>query len=130
MGCVEKNADCNTTLNLVNPTPNYTQTDNKAFNASKVTVGVYPNKEAEVKFKVRLLDNPLDLYFLMDFTSSMNSTVDQLYDVSQELGEHIKGLSSEYQVGFGTYVDKCVPPFAKYYEYYDKERRPYSFRYP
>ena len=130
VGCVEKNADCTTPLNLFNPTPIYTPTDNYAFNASKVTVEVYPNIEAEVKFKVRLLDNPLDLYFLMDFTSSMESTVDQLYIVAQELGEHIKGLSSDYQVGFGTFVDKCVPPFAKFYEYYDGERRPYSFRYP
>ena len=137
VGCVQENVTCITPLNLVNPTPTYENHPNNTdpnrsvkhpFNASKITVEVYPNKDAEVNFTLQLLNNPLDLYFLMDFTHSMRLTVEQLYNVSKELGKQIENLTSDYQVGFGTYVDKCVPPFAKYYEYYDSERRPYSFR--
>ena len=135
VGCVQENVTCTTPLNLVNPTPTYENHPNNPdpnrsvkhpFNASKITVEVYPNKDAEVNFTLQLLNNPLDLYFLMDFTHSMRTTVDQLYKVSEELGKQIAKLTSDYQVGFGTYVDKCVPPFAKYHEYYGRERMPYS----
>ena len=76
-----------------------------------------------------LHENPLDLYFLMDFSKSMDKDIVNLINVTKELGQTVKDLTSDYRVGFGSYVEKCVPPFAKHPDYYtNKTFMPYSFR--
>ena len=83
---------------------------------------------SEIKFSAQLTKNPFDLYFLMDFTSSMKDHVDNMVEISEDLGVDVPKYAEDYTVGFGSYVEKCIPPFAMHHTYYKDENRPYAFR--
>ena len=83
---------------------------------------------SSIKFTAELTKNPFDLYFLMDFTSSMGDHVENLVKISEDLGKLVPTLAEDYTVGFGTYVEKCIPPFAMHHTYYKDGNRPYAFR--
>ena len=84
---------------------------------------------SKIQFSAQLTKNPFDLYFLMDFTSSMKDHVDNMVKISEDLGVLVANeLAEDYTVGFGSYVEKCIPPFAMHHTYYKDENRPYAFR--
>ncbi|XP_014241512.1 integrin beta-PS-like [Cimex lectularius] len=54
---------------------------------------------------------PLDLYYLMDMSNSMKDDKDKLSAIGNMLVESIKKVTSDFKLGFGTFVDKVVMPY-------------------
>jgi len=83
----------------LNPeTPTYT--------TSKISLCLNQTLKFNVTFTLDEVALPLDLYVLLDLSGSMSDDKENIVRLSSELialGTH---LSSDFQIGFGTHVDK------------------------
>lgn len=62
--------------------------------------------------EVRQLERyPVDLYYLVDVSASMQENLDRLKTVGLALSHQMKEHSSDFRVGFGSFVDKPVSPY-------------------
>ena len=86
-----------------------------------------PNHEAKVNFSVELADVPVDIYFLMDLSDSMNSSKQNLFNTATAISERVRELTRDAKFGFGSFSDKPTPPFSKDKNKYTEDDRPYSF---
>lgn len=65
------------------------------------------------QFKYRPAKNfPLDLYYLMDLTLTMQHDVRTMAALGVELTDILQQLTPHYQVAFGYYSDKVAMPFS------------------
>jgi len=68
-----------------------------------------------LKFNVTVTpttDYPVDLYYLMDFSRSMEDDIDNLAVIARDLTEELEAISSQARVGFGSFIEKV--PFAAF----------------
>ncbi|KAK3862713.1 hypothetical protein Pcinc_031448 [Petrolisthes cinctipes] len=56
-------------------------------------------------------DYPVDLYYLMDLSNSMKDDKESVADVGIKLAELLRNLTSQYRLGFGSFVDKVLMPY-------------------
>lgn len=56
-------------------------------------------------------DYPVDLYYLMDLSNSMKDDKQKLSDLGQLLVESMSKITSNFNLGFGSFVDKVVMPY-------------------
>ncbi|XP_072041176.1 integrin beta-6-like [Amphiura filiformis] len=56
-------------------------------------------------------DYPLDLYYLMDLSKSMVDDLKNLRNLGSVLARELQKLSSDVQMGFGSFVDKEIYPY-------------------
>ncbi|XP_039962389.1 integrin beta-PS-like isoform X1 [Bactrocera tryoni] len=72
-----------------------------------------PNEMELIKVKyARALDYPVDLYYLMDLSESMKDDKDNLSKLGNTLAETMRNLTSDFRLGFGSFTDKAIMPFA------------------
>ncbi|XP_036935724.1 integrin beta-1-like isoform X1 [Acanthopagrus latus] len=64
----------------------------------------------EVKFK-RVEDYPIDLYYLMDLSFSMEDDLPSVKKLGADLMEEMRNITSDFRMGFGAFVDKTVMPY-------------------
>ncbi|XP_027130071.1 integrin beta-1-like [Larimichthys crocea] len=64
----------------------------------------------EVKFK-RVEDYPIDLYYLMDLSFSMEDDLPNVKKLGADLMEEMRNMTSDFRMGFGAFVDKTVMPY-------------------
>lgn len=68
--------------------------------------------EASFIIEVQQLERyPVDLYYLVDVSASMQDNLDRLKTVGLALSHQMKEHSSDFRVGFGSFVDKPVSPY-------------------
>lgn len=68
---------------------------------------------ASFKVQVRQVeDYPVDLYYLMDLSLSMKDDLDTIRNLGTRLAAEMAKLTSNFRLGFGTFVDKNVSPFS------------------
>ena len=68
--------------------------------------------DGEAPFKVKLSgDQPVDVYFLMDFSGSMSDEKNNLHSTATDIANAIRGITPDYQIGFGGFCDKPIPQF-------------------
>ena len=61
---------------------------------------------------VKVADNfPLDLYMLMDLSASFSGDLNTVKAIAPQIVSAVGSLTSRFQVGFGTFVDKVTAPF-------------------
>lgn len=53
---------------------------------------------------------PVDLYYLMDLSASMEPYREQLSKLGLQLANAMQRLTSNFRIGFGSFVDKVVLP--------------------
>ncbi|XP_043581912.1 integrin beta-PS-like [Bombus pyrosoma] len=53
---------------------------------------------------------PVDLYYLMDLSASMEDSRNLLSELGHELADAMRNLTSNFRLGFGSFVDKVVLP--------------------
>jgi len=96
-------------------TPQILNKESKAgISPKKITVKARPNVKVDVKFKARKNAVPVEIYFLMDQSKSMEGERDTLSKLSKKIGKKIKELAPEgYQLGFGAFFEKPIPPFSQ-----------------
>ncbi|XP_042144884.1 integrin beta-PS-like [Ixodes scapularis] len=63
-----------------------------------------------VEFK-QAEDYPVDLYYLMDLSNSMKDDKDKLALLGDLLAEEMGKITSNFRLGFGSFVDKVVMPY-------------------
>lgn len=73
----------------------------------------HPTDDSQVfTLKVRQVeDYPVDLYYLMDLSYSMNDDLSQLRQLGRGLAEEMSKTTSNLRMGFGAFVDKPVSPY-------------------
>ncbi|KAL6266943.1 hypothetical protein P5V15_000028 [Pogonomyrmex californicus] len=78
-------------------------------------------------------DYPVDLYYLMDLSKSMEDDKKKLSDLGQLLVESMSKITSNFRLGFGSFVDKVVMPYVNtvpksLIEPCDRCASPYGYR--
>lgn len=71
---------------------------------------------SEVTFQVNVQktkDYPVDIYYLMDLSASMFDDLEKIKDLGSTLSKEMAKLTSKFQLGFGSFVEKPVLPFIK-----------------
>jgi protocadherin alpha len=63
-----------------------------------------------VQFK-QILDYPVDLYYLMDLSKSMEDDKAKLTELGNQLAINMRKITSNFKLGFGSFVDKVVMPY-------------------
>ncbi|PRD21894.1 UNVERIFIED_CONTAM: mys [Trichonephila clavipes] len=56
-------------------------------------------------------DYPVDLYYLMDLSNSMKDDKDKLAELGNKLSNEMGQITSNFRLGFGSFVDKVVMPY-------------------
>ncbi|XP_050434816.1 integrin beta-PS isoform X2 [Adelges cooleyi] len=56
-------------------------------------------------------DYPVDLYYLMDLSKSMEDDKEKLSKLGNLLAESMQNITSNFRLGFGSFVDKVVMPY-------------------
>ncbi|CAL4140762.1 unnamed protein product, partial [Meganyctiphanes norvegica] len=57
------------------------------------------------------MDYPVDLYYLMDLSKSMEDDKESLSQLGNFLAEEMQKLTQNFRLGFGSFVDKVVMPY-------------------
>ncbi|KAG8559849.1 hypothetical protein GDO81_017474 [Engystomops pustulosus] len=58
-------------------------------------------------------DYPVDLYYLMDLSASMSDDLRTIQQLGSTLSKEMSNLTSNFRLGFGTFVEKPVSPYIK-----------------
>ena len=58
-------------------------------------------------------DYPVDLYYLMDLSASMDDDLNTIKELGSLLSKEMSKLTSNFRLGFGSFVEKPVSPFVK-----------------
>ena len=56
-------------------------------------------------------DYPVDLYYLMDLSKSMEDDKEKLSALGDLLSATMQNITSNFRLGFGSFVDKVVMPY-------------------
>lgn len=79
----------------------------------KIALSLRPADQAWFEVQVRPVeDYPVDLYYLMDLSLSMKDDLHTIRNLGTKLAEEMKKLTSNFRLGFGTFVDKNLSPFS------------------
>lgn len=65
-------------------------------------------------------DYPVDVYYLMDLSLSMKDDLETIRNLGTKLAHEMGKLTSNFRLGFGTFVDKNMSPFSYTAEKYQE----------
>ncbi|XP_052388324.1 integrin beta-8-like [Carassius gibelio] len=97
--------------------PNVKVEVNASISSTQVSpreINIHLRAGGEVSFVVevhQLERYPVDLYYLVDVSASMQDNLDRLKTAGLALSHLMKEHSSDFRVGFGSFVDKPVSPY-------------------
>ncbi|XP_013925223.1 PREDICTED: integrin beta-6 isoform X2 [Thamnophis sirtalis] len=78
----------------------------------KITIFLRPGNEETIQINVRQTeDYPVDLYYLMDLSASMDDDLKTIKELGSTLSKEMSKLTSNFQMGFGSFVEKPVLPY-------------------
>ncbi|KAK6485215.1 integrin beta-5-like [Huso huso] len=90
-----------------------TQYDVIQIMPQKIALNLRPGDQTSFGVQVRQVeDYPVDLYYLMDLSLSMKDDLDTIRNLGTKLAEEMKKLTSNFRLGFGSFVDKNISPFS------------------
>ncbi|XP_067891272.1 integrin beta-5 isoform X2 [Heterodontus francisci] len=79
----------------------------------KIALNLRPDHKTTFHMQVRQVeDYPVDLYYLMDLSLSMKDDLDNIRVLGTTLSREMAKLTSNFRLGFGTFVDKPTSPFS------------------
>eukprot|EP00111_Clytia_hemisphaerica_P015431 TCONS_00045581-protein len=78
----------------------------------KITLNLRPAQTNKFKIKVKPAKGfPVDLYYLMDMSKSMENDLNELNKLGIKIADEIGEITPKYRLAFGSFVDKTVAPF-------------------
>ncbi|XP_050418203.1 integrin beta-1 isoform X1 [Patella vulgata] len=78
----------------------------------EVQLKIRPNKPIKFKMQFRQAENyPVDLYYLMDLSNSMEDDKAKLAELGNLIAESMSQITKNFRLGFGSFVDKVVMPY-------------------
>ena len=96
-------------INEINELP---ISDQNQVSLKSVSLKLRVNESIDVKVSVKASnDYPLDLYILMDLSSSFTNDLINVKDIAPQLPLSLQNVSSSFKIGFGAFVDKPILPF-------------------
>ncbi|XP_070693758.1 integrin beta-5 [Pempheris klunzingeri] len=79
----------------------------------KISLRLRPGDQTWFGLQVRQVeDYPVDLYYLMDLSLSMKDDLDTIRNLGTKLAQEMGKLTSNFRLGFGSFVDKNMSPFS------------------
>ncbi|XP_038635214.1 integrin beta-3-like [Scyliorhinus canicula] len=82
------------------------------FSPQNITISMRRGESVSFTVKVRQVeDYPVDIYYLMDLSFSMNDDLQTIGDLGTQIANELKKLTSKLQLGFGAFVDKPLSPY-------------------
>ncbi|KAL2087573.1 hypothetical protein ACEWY4_016401 [Coilia grayii] len=79
-----------------------------------IAVKLRPDSEVTFQIKVQQSeDYPVDLYYLMDLSASMFDDLNEIKDLGSTLSKEMAKLTSNFRLGFGSFVEKPMLPFIR-----------------
>ncbi|XP_059018911.1 integrin beta-5 isoform X2 [Mustela lutreola] len=90
-----------------------TSSDVIQLRPQKIALNLRPGDKTTFQLQVRQVeDYPVDLYYLMDLSLSMKDDLDNIRNLGTKLAEEMRKLTSNFRLGFGSFVDKNISPFS------------------
>lgn len=75
-------------------------------------IKIRPNKPYKFKLVFRQAeDYPVDLYYLMDLSNSMDDDKAKLASLGNLIAADMSSITKNFRLGFGSFVDKTVSPY-------------------
>lgn len=79
----------------------------------KISLSLRPGAQTWFGLQVRQVeDYPVDLYYLMDLSLSMKDDLETIRNLGTKLALEMGKLTSNFRLGFGSFVDKNMSPFS------------------
>ncbi|KAM8967372.1 integrin beta-8 [Pelodytes ibericus] len=79
---------------------------------SEVSVHLRPGATTNFMLRVQRLEKyPVDLYYLVDVSASMQKSIEKLNNIGFDLSQKMANYSNDIRFGFGSFVDKPVSPY-------------------
>ena len=86
--------------------------DQNQVSLQSISVKLRVNESVDVKVRVKASnDYPLDLYILMDLSASFSNDLTNVKNIAPQLPLSLRSVSSDFQIGFGAFVDKPTLPY-------------------
>lgn len=83
-----------------------------AMAGCNVIIIVFTDQVEKLSFAYsRAQDYPVDLYYLMDLSRSMKNDKEKLSTLGSLLSATMRNMTSNFRIGFGSFVDKLVMPY-------------------
>ncbi|KAK1165722.1 integrin beta-6 isoform X1 [Acipenser oxyrinchus oxyrinchus] len=80
----------------------------------KMTLKLRPANEVTFQVDVQQAeDYPVDVYYLMDLSASMVDDLETIKELGTTLSKEMAKLTSNFRLGFGSFVEKPVLPFIR-----------------
>ncbi|XP_048874738.1 integrin beta-2-like [Brienomyrus brachyistius] len=77
-----------------------------------VQLNLRPNQPWTFTFKFKRAEGyPVDLYYLMDLSYSMNDDLQNVKSLGKDLLKALRKITKQSRIGFGSFVDKVVLPY-------------------
>ncbi|XP_069683530.1 integrin beta-PS isoform X2 [Periplaneta americana] len=119
---LEKKALTNATAIKKTSSHTYTQSSyNRTSFHEEEAIQIYPQRVSlklraheAFRFSVKYsqaLHYPVDLYYLMDLSKSMEDDKEKLSDLGDLLVASMQEITNNFRLGFGSFVDKVVMPY-------------------
>nr|XP_043874971.1 integrin beta-5 [Solea senegalensis] len=90
-----------------------TQYDVVQIAPQQISLSLRPGDQTFFDLQVRQVeDYPVDLYYLMDLSLSMKDDLDTIRNLGTKLAHEMGKLTSNFRLGFGSFVDKNMSPFS------------------
>ncbi|XP_058888027.1 integrin beta-2-like isoform X1 [Acipenser ruthenus] len=110
-----------TETNIINPSSIFTPTVDIPLRSGNQPIQLAPQQihlelrpgkptTFPVRFK-RAEGYPVDLYYLMDLSYSMNDDLKKVKDLGTDILKALKEITPYARIGFGSFVDKTVLPY-------------------
>jgi len=109
---------------IVNPSNSFKYVENHEISKATSYVDAVQVKPQHVSLKLRVnqahdldfyyeqaQDYPVDLYYLMDLSKSMEDDKEKLSALGDLLSATMQNITSNFRLGFGSFVDKVVMPY-------------------
>ena len=86
--------------------------DQNQVSLQSISLKLRVNESIDVKVRVKASnDYSLDLYILMDLSASFRNDLDNVKNIAPQLPLSLRSVSSDFQIGFGAFVDKPTLPY-------------------
>uniref|UniRef100_A0A8I3WHF1 Integrin beta n=1 Tax=Callithrix jacchus TaxID=9483 RepID=A0A8I3WHF1_CALJA len=85
---------------------------NTQVTPGEVSIQLRPGAEANFMLRIHPLKKyPVDLYYLVDVSASMHNNIEKLNFIGNDLSRKMQFFTTDFRLGFGSYVDKTVSPY-------------------
>ncbi|XP_072179655.1 integrin beta-1-B-like [Diadema setosum] len=77
-----------------------------------INVAMRPGETIPINLQIRQAEDfPVDLYYLMDLSDSMNDDLVELRRLGPVLVAEMSNITRDFRLGFGAFIDKTVMPY-------------------